>query len=241
MPELDVVFVSFNRLAFTRLSFSMLLQHTAWEYVNRLVVYDDGSEDGTREWLDEAINACHVDHVMRAEQELGPVAIMQRHLADPDRAAWLAKIDNDACVPPGWLPAMLSVLEQNPAVELLGMEAGMTSVPGRDGQPFDGRYGFEPATNIGGIGLMSCAMFDRLPAMRPDGRHGFSELQHTHKPVRGWISPDLPVALLDRVPVEPWLTLSRGYIEQGWQRPQGVWAPRWMEWAYSWLPDLVAA
>jgi hypothetical protein len=237
----DVIYLTFNRLAFTQTSFAALLSNTDWQHVDRLIVYDDGSEDGSREWVGEAIAACPVHAEVRAEKHLGPVAIMLRHLADPDNAAWFAKIDNDCCVPPGWLPAMLSVLETNPHVELLGMEAGMTAVPGRDGAAFDGVYGFEPATNIGGIGLMSRAMFDRLPAMLPDGRNGFSELQHTYGPVRGWIKPDLPVALLDRVPAEPWLTLSAGYIADGWQRPQGVWDPYWMGWAYEWLPAVEEA
>lgn len=77
--------------------------------------------------------------------------------------------------------------------------------------------------------------------MLPSGRSGFSEWQHTYQPVRGWIRPDLPVALLDRVPLEPWLSLSQEYIANGWQRPQGIWDARWMSWAYEHLETEAAA
>jgi hypothetical protein len=241
---IDILYSAWNRCEFTEASLACLITNTDWTQVRRLVIYDDGSEDGTREQLDDLLRIWPIgliatELIVRAEHGLGPVQIMQRHIDDPDSAPMFAKVDNDVCVPPGWLPVMLDVLDRHPEVELLGMEAGMSEVKGRDGALFSS-YGFQPATNIGGVGLMRLSAFQCRPAMRADGRHGFSEWQHTHKPTRGWVTPDLPVVLLDRLPFEPWLSLSARYVEEGWQRPWQPWDPRWMAWAWEWLPTLEA-
>lgn len=239
---IEILFLAWNRVEFTRMSLLTLLANTDWTLVARLVVYDDGSDDGTRELLDELLPLFPVDVILRAEKGMGPVAIMRNYVG-LTHADWFAKVDNDVAVPPGWLDRMLAVAEQNPDVELLGMEAGMTEVVGRVGDHvWDGVYRFEPATNIGGVGLMRTDAFTSRPALYADGRNGFSEWQHTNDPVRGWITPDLPVVLLDRLPFEPWRSLSLEYVERGWQRPWQAWDERWMSWAWEWLAaDEVAA
>ena len=62
------------------------------------------------------------------------------------------------------------------------------------------------------------AFFDARYLPIPRGRYGFTEWQHECKPTRGWITPDLPVVLLDRLPFDPWLGLAEMYVEKGWQR-----------------------
>jgi hypothetical protein len=65
--RVDLLYLAFNRLAFTRLTFETLLANTDWNLVDRLLVYDDGSEDGTRAYLDAAIGGCPVDwHLVHA-------------------------------------------------------------------------------------------------------------------------------------------------------------------------------
>lgn len=52
MPALepvDLFYPAWNRLEFTRETFGALLANTEWPLVRELVVYDDGSSDGTRE------------------------------------------------------------------------------------------------------------------------------------------------------------------------------------------------
>jgi glycosyltransferase involved in cell wall biosynthesis len=238
----EILYLAWNRLEFTRASLAFLLANTSWDLVDRLIVYDDGSEDGTRELLDELLPAFPVETVLRAEEGRGPVSIMRHHFATTDGDI-VAKIDNDVAVPPGWLDHMLDVLAAYPEVELLGMEAGMTEVVGRDGDAaWDGVYRFEPATNIGGVGVMRTSAFASRPPLRPDGLYGFSEWQHTHQPTRGWITPDMPIVLLDRLPFEPWLSLSAEYVARDWQRPWAAWDETWMSWAWDWLTaDGVAA
>lgn len=238
---IDVLFVTWNRLAYTRAAFEALIENTDWSLVRRLVVWDDGSIDGTGEWLDERISELAATRpemtiICNLANHVGPVGIMRDYLKWYTRwADAFAKVDSDVCVPPGWLGAMLGVLEADPSIELLGMEAGMTEVAGRDGKPWDGVYRFQDATNIGGVGVFRTSAFLDRPPLVPNGRFGFTEWQVDNDLRRGWITPDLPVVLLDRLPLEPWSELAVLYVEAGWQRPWPCWDRHWMAWAWEWF------
>jgi hypothetical protein len=125
-----------------------------------------------------------------------------------------AKVDSDIVMPPGWLEALMGVMESHPDVELLGTEAGRIRTP-EDGET---DYGFEPGSHTGGVGLFRTSAFNKRRPLEEDGRFGFTEWQTLYEPVRGWITPDLLVSSLDQVPVEPWMTLSAQYVALGWQR-----------------------
>jgi len=236
---IDVLYLAWNRLEFTTRTFDYLLAHTDWSLVNRLIVYDDGSEDGTQEWLRDAVATCNEMLPDSAELRLSdlrsPPAIMNHYLATSE-AAWFAKIDNDIAVPGGWLNALLDVAQGQSDVELLGMEAGMVAMPGRDGEPeVGGPYSFEPASHIGGVGLMRVQAFRSRPAIPSRGRYGFTEWQNRYEPTRGWIRPDLLCPSLDRIPEEPFVSLRETYVENGWSRPWPAYSEQWMRPYYSWV------
>lgn len=220
--SLDVLYLAWNRLEFTQLTFELLLANTDWSLVDRLLIYDDGSDDGTREYLEDAMQRCPVEHHVIHLGWNSPVAVMNHYVGRSQAADVFAKIDNDIAVPPGWLNSMIGVIERNPKLELLGMEAGQTRLAGRDGEPWDGVYGYRECSHIGGVGLMRTSAFRQRSSPVAKGRFGFTQWQHTFEPMRGWIEPDLLVPQLDRVPTEPWRTYSLYYLARGWQRP---WAP----------------
>lgn len=225
----EVLYLAWNRLEFTKATFSMLIRNTKWSMVSRLVVYDDGSTDGTAEWLAEEGMKIPVPGFEFRQVSFGaPPATMNDYLAQTE-ADLFAKIDNDIALPKGWLPATLSVMERYPNLELLGMEAARTG-PVRKGVH---RFGVEPATHIGGVGLMRTAAFHRRPAIAAQGRFGFTQWQRRHEPVRGWIKPDLRVVQLDLIPEEPWVSLTNEYIANGWNRSWPKYdslQPWWWEW-----------
>ena len=70
------------------------------------------------------------------------------------------------------------------------------------------------------------------------GRFGFTEWQRRHSPTRGWITPDLMVPQIDRVPLEPFVSLSAEYVAAGWQREWPKMDPVWSEPYFGWLPEL---
>jgi glycosyltransferase involved in cell wall biosynthesis len=240
--RLDVVYLAWNRLKFVGATWPWMMSHTNWDYVERLIVYDDGSEDGTLEFLREhtARDIQHHHRKIPVELRLGdfrsPPAIMNHYLATSE-ADVFAKIDSDIALPGGWLEALLSVMEGRKKPDLLGMEAGMVELAGRDGKRWDGRYTFEPATNIGGIGLMRVSAFKTRPPIpaRVDSRFGFTEWQQRYDLKRGWIRPDLLCPQLDRLPFEPWASLAEQYVAEGWSRPWPKYHPEMMSAYWSWM------
>lgn len=206
----DLLYLAWNRLEYTRASLIALRDNTDWSRVNRLWLYDDDSEDGTAEYVMEfaASMAPLACQFLRTKLR-SPVAIMNNYLSNDCRAFWFAKIDNDTVVPPLWLNDCLRVLQENPSVDLLGIEAIYP--------PGEGPRTAEPTDHIGGIGLMRTGAFTELPVAA--GRMGFSDWQIKHEVVKAWLNPGLPVILLDRLPFEPWASLGARYEKAGWQRP----------------------
>lgn len=113
--------------------------------------------------------------------------------------------------------------------------------PGHNGAPWDwdrpnNGYGFEKGSHIGGVGLMKTESFRIRPKLiEGEGRFGFTEWQHEYKPVRGWITPDLLVSELSRIPFEPWVSLTSQYVERDWEREWPKYHERWDYW-WSWWP-----
>ena len=239
--SVDLLYVSYNRLEYTRQTFAALLEHTDWDEVNRLYVHDDGSTDGTADYIRDTLAVdCPVDYVFHDRRLGGPVAAMNWYL--DQHAEWntahseaapdvFGKIDNDMIVCPGWLGEMTKVLTANPGLDILGME------------PFIGVAAPAPAPrtvtgarHIGGKGLIRVRAF-HMCKMQANGYQGFTQWQTGHPSVsKAWITPDLPVFGLDQLPFEPWLSLAADYVAKGWHRywaPYDASAPRYWDW---WSP-----
>src|SRR6185369_3106409 len=108
------------------------MANTDWSLVSEFHVYDDGSTDGTREFLEQEIQTRIAGPVARAEPTgLAniPFHFGQTNLRSPmgvtldwiirSRAPLLAKLDNDTIYPPGWLNVALSVMHAHPELDML--------------------------------------------------------------------------------------------------------------------------
>ena len=210
----DLLYLAWNRLEFTQESFTALLANTDWHYVRQLFVCDDGSQDGTREWLESQISLVPAPVRFLKTSFGSPVAAMN-HFIELAEAPMLAKTDNDAMLPPGWLRQSLDVMSRHPELSMLGIEA-MYPV---DADPQLTRS-YTPAQFISGLGLYRRAVFSRTRPTVIDRYFGLEEWQQAQRGrlLVGWITPALPVFLLDRLPYEPWHHYSEGYIQRGWQR-----------------------
>lgn len=217
----DILYVAHNRLEYTRQSFAALLANTDWGAVNRLYVADDGSTDGTAEYLGEqttrinegrmVLNATYLDRPFG-----GPVAAMNWYLSETDDTVDVfAKIDNDRIVPPGWLHDMQETLAQHAELDALGME------PHEESRPVE-CYAARSVTyssHIGGVGLIRRRIFNTCRPVA-NGVWGWSEFQGNHEKIlTGWVTPDIPLFGLDQLPMEPWVSLRAEYIAKGWMRP----------------------
>jgi hypothetical protein len=241
-PTVEILFVAWNRLDFTTASWAWMVAHTNWQLVSKVVIYDDGSEDGTQEFLRDRegieFTVGKRKHVVPVELRVSdlrsPPAIMNHYLATSE-VDLFAKIDNDIALPPKWLDTMVNVIWDRPDLDLLGMEAGMVALQGRDG--LDLVYDIEPCTHIGGVGVMRVGAFRSRPAIPFRGRFGFGEWQQRYEVSRAWIVPDINCPQLDRLPFEPWLSLTETYIENGWSREWPKYDAQWMRPYWEWLDE----
>lgn len=215
----DILFVSFNRLEFTKASFAALVANTNWDEVSSLFLADDISTDGTREWLTDQIPSVEklgVPVTINRTSFRGPVGATLWYLKQPNRGEdKFFKLDNDFVVPPGWLDEVLRVAYLHPGVDFVGLQP-------RYGPPTPGRCDdrrIEEAKHIGGIGLMRHRAFEVCHPIA-NGRYGFTEWQCRHPENRkGWLFPDLAGFCLDLIDLEPWASLGTKYEAAGWQRP----------------------
>jgi GT2 family glycosyltransferase/glycosyltransferase involved in cell wall biosynthesis len=228
--RVDLLYLARNRLEFTMETFECLLANTDWGDVRELVVYDDGSVDGTREWLERNHPRVPASTSFVRTRFGSPVTAMC-HFIEAAKAPLLAKTDNDAMLPPGWLRESLEVMARHPELSLLGIEA-LQPVGDRPGTA----RGYAPARFVSGLGLYRRAAFAQSRPVAYNRYFGLEEWQEQQGPglVRGWITPALPVFLLDRVPFPPWSTHSANYIRRGWQRPWQNYYPACALWEWRW-------
>lgn len=232
--KVDVIYLCHDRVEFTRATLPNLLTMTDWAYVNNFIIYNDASSDpAVGRFVKAAVKDIGFGKVKTTDFG-SPVAVM-RHYLHSSRADAFAKIDNDIIVPGGWFTALAEVLDDNPELELLGMEPGMSGEPpwkhGDD--PFV-RYSYLPSLHIGGVGMMRRSAFQRLPELVPNGRFGFTEWQHQWNPVRGWLMPDLSMFSLDFLPIDPWRSITDEYRKTpGLQRDWPLYDPA-MHYYWNW-------
>ena len=235
--KVEILYCAWNRLEFTKATFELLKRNTAWEYVSRLVVYDDGSEDGTLEYLRDGEHPLPVPAFELREGGWHSTGATMNDFIALTEADYFVKVDNDIAMPPGWLERVIAAAKRHPEYELVGMEAGWT---GRhEGILKPNRYTVLPARHIGGVGLMRTSAFTmRKPvplSLGKNGRAGFTIWQHRYHVPCGWLKPDLPNVQLDRLPIQPWRGLSEHYVEQGWARAWDPYPDDFKEW-WAWLP-----
>jgi glycosyltransferase involved in cell wall biosynthesis len=235
-PSVDLLYLACNRLEFTQETFETLIRNTDWEHVQTVFVIDDGSTDGTGEYLRRSLGRVPKPTQFLQTRFGSPVTAMVEFIRR-SRAPILAKTDNDAMLPPGWLRQSLDVLSRHPELALLGIEA-MYPV---ETDPSVARY-YAPAEFISGLGLYRRAAFNRSQPRAYNKWFGLEEWQQRQGSAlkRGWIMPAIPVFLLDRIPFAPWSEFSDRYIQRGWQRSWPKYDAASTFWQWRW-PDSGAA
>lgn len=244
--KVDILFLAYNRLAFTKESCAARDANTDWDRVSRLIIYDDGSLDGTRAFLGhygQVYNGVPVE--IRDTNIKSPVGIMNDYL-NSATVEYFVKLDNDVIVPPNWLGDCISVVEKD-NLDLLGIEPvcsrtknpqtffGYPVIPNAE-ENFPGPLRSIKCQSIGGIGLMRTGCFKENGAMSPYAIYGgFTTWQEVRPLLKiGWMAPALKLFLLDRLPMNPWKDLSKEYIKQGYQRPWTDYEPTLASSLWSW-------
>ncbi len=112
-PRLSIVIVTFNEIAYTRKCVASIVAHTPDPY--EIVFVDNGSTDGTPEWLATVPGA----RVLRNATNLGFAAAANQGIraAAADR---IVLLNNDVVLTEGWLAGLARHLERDPRVGLVG-------------------------------------------------------------------------------------------------------------------------
>lgn len=231
MNKIDLMFPTHNRLEFTREAWEALVANTDWELVQKLTVYSGESVDGTHEFLKKAVADVKKAPVELVKLPLTPIVKLQTDHIAKATAPYVGKIDSDAMVPPGWLRISLGVLERHPELSLLGIEAMLEvkAVP-------EAEYTYSESAFISGLFVARREAFVGTEATAYGRYYGYEQWQREKIPhlKKGWIKPSLPVFLLDRMPQEPWIGLSKMYEKNGWQRPSYYYLPECTIWDWKW-------
>ncbi|MBI2821052.1 MAG: glycosyltransferase family 2 protein [Acidobacteria bacterium] len=116
-PKVSIVIVAFNNLVYNRICLESVLANTAGEDFE-IVVVDNGSTDGTDEYLRKLRRRHAPVEVISTRCNLGFAPAVNRGLARA-RGELLVLLNNDTLVPPAWLPRLLRHLE-DPAIGMVG-------------------------------------------------------------------------------------------------------------------------
>jgi polysaccharide pyruvyl transferase CsaB len=117
-PPVSVAVVTFENLALNRLCVESVFERTEWPNFELLVV-DNGSTDGTVEYLEqEAVRRPRL-RFLPMGRNLGFAAANNRALREA-RGRFLVLLNNDTVVTRGWLATLVRHLQARPDVGLLG-------------------------------------------------------------------------------------------------------------------------
>lgn len=151
----SIMLVTYNRLDLTKRMLDSLIKNTDSPY--RLIIVDNGSTDGTVEWLkDFSLNKTFPIYLHFNNKNLGIACGRNRamKIADQFNDPWLSTVDNDIEFVPNWLSKCLDVLKANSkfaiGLNMEGVNYPIMSLNGKNVQ-------FKKSGNLG----TACTVFPR--------------------------------------------------------------------------------
>jgi len=120
---ITLMMVTYNRLDLTKRTLQSIEDNTKTYY--NLVIVDNGSEDGTKEFLEDYkphMNCAKYETVFNDENKgiaIGRNQCLKGAVAlDTD---WFCTMDNDVEVPDGWLSECVNIMTANPKYAMIGV------------------------------------------------------------------------------------------------------------------------
>jgi GT2 family glycosyltransferase len=98
VPEIPILFITYNRIAYTKQSLYSLTNSDA----GNIWIVDNGSSDGTREWL-KTYKHEKVNRIIFNDKNLAVSGTMNQFFEETKNEEFVAKVDNDTIVKPNWL------------------------------------------------------------------------------------------------------------------------------------------
>lgn len=163
MSSTSIMVVTYNRLELTKRTLKSLFENTHSPF--RLILVDNGSTDGTVEWLKEGSelnklvwsnNNCLGQDIQYNEDNMG-IAIGRNQclkIANKYNDEWLSTIDNDIEFIPNWLGKCVDIIKDNKNFVVgLNMEGVKYPVLKKNGKTFQ----YKREGNLG----TACTVFNK--------------------------------------------------------------------------------
>jgi GT2 family glycosyltransferase len=120
--------VTYNRLEFTKQAISSIVKYTSFPYV--ITVVDNGSQDGTQEYLKKLLEKEIIKNLILLEQNIGVAKASNIAWLQEPKALYYLKYDNDIVIQKNnWLSALVSVIDAIPEIGVLGYNFEPISYP----------------------------------------------------------------------------------------------------------------
>jgi GT2 family glycosyltransferase len=116
-PLVSILLVTHNALAWTRTCLESLLRRTDWPRFE-VIVADNASTDGTRDWLGDEEGRGSLRAVMLPDNRGFAAGV--NAAAAQSHGDYLCILNNDTVVTRGWLSALVRHLERNPEIGMVG-------------------------------------------------------------------------------------------------------------------------
>lgn len=117
-PLASIVIVTYNNLELNKLCLQSLFTNTEWPNIEVIVV-DNASTDGTREYLNGAASRHYNLRVILNDENRGFASANNQGLSIA-RGDYLVLLNNDTAVPRGWLSALIRHLAGDESIGLIG-------------------------------------------------------------------------------------------------------------------------
>lgn len=160
MEEAAIMMVTYNRLELTKRTLQSIHKDPGFPY--RLVIVDNGSTDGTQEFLVRLAAGQEpppfYDVRIKLNKENKGIAIGRNQalkMADEFGPSWYCTIDNDVEMPDGWLRECIDIIKANPRYGMIGvnMEGKQYPVVNENNKTFQNK----PQGNLG----TACMVFPK--------------------------------------------------------------------------------
>jgi GT2 family glycosyltransferase/tetratricopeptide (TPR) repeat protein len=122
----SIIILTFNQLDHTKPCLRSIEEHTP--ELHELIIVDNGSTDGTLDYLRKYADERNNVRVISNKENLGFAAGNNQGMAIA-KGEYLLLLNNDTIVTEGWLARMLSVLEKYPDVGIVGPVSNNVSGP----------------------------------------------------------------------------------------------------------------
>jgi len=200
--SIPVLMITYNRMAYSELAIEALLKCPDAE----VFIIDNGSHDGTVEWLKSNPFGYRRPHIFFNKENIGISGAFNQFLSMTARFEICGKIDNDTIAPPDWIAKMLPLMNHTDLLQARHHIIPATCPGGWDEfvKPMVRKNGLIYNSYIGGSGILF-------------NREKVNKIPVTESKIMGWRAfqvenPSLRKAFTEEVEIK--LLDEDGYPEE---------------------------